>query len=106
MVKACETRTPGEHAGCLLVFADLLPGEAGEEAIVLSVNNPMSNGAVFVQTAEGEWEKATAFTPGLSLDNMGVIIDGIYAKGAVIEPAPFNVLKLPDGGFIGVGQRP
>lgn len=106
LVKACETRTPGEHAGCLLVFADLLPGEAGEEAIVLSVNNPMSNGAVFVQTTEGEWEKATAFTPGLSLDNMGVIIDSIYAKGAVIEPAPFNVLKLPDGGFIGVGQRP
>ena len=106
LAKACETRTPAEHAGCLLVFADLLPGEAGEEAIVLSVNNPMNIGAVFVQTAEGEWEKATAFTPGLSLDNMGAVIDGIYAKGAVIEPAPFNVLKLPDGGFVGVGQHP
>lgn len=106
LAKACETRTPAEHAGCLLVFADLLPGEAGEEAIVLSVNNPMNIGSVFVQKAEGEWEKATAFTPGLSLDNMGAVIDGIYAKGAVIEPAPFNVLKLPDGGFVGVGQRP
>lgn len=106
LAKACETRTPAEHAGCLLVFAGLLPGEAGEEAIVLSVNNPVNIGSVFVQTAEGEWEKATAFTPGLSLDNMGDVIDSIHAKGAVIEPAPFNVLKLPDGGFVGVGQRP
>lgn len=106
LAKACETRTPGDHAGCLLVFVDLLPGEAGDEAIVLSVNNPMNMGAVFVQTAEGGWEKATGFTPGLSLDNMGDVIDGIHAKGAVIEPAPFNVLTLPDGGFVGAAQRP
>uniref|UniRef100_A0A1I8ANW5 DUF4153 domain-containing protein n=1 Tax=Steinernema glaseri TaxID=37863 RepID=A0A1I8ANW5_9BILA len=46
LAKACETRTPGDHAGCLLVFVDLLPGEAGDEAIVLSVNNPMNMGAV------------------------------------------------------------
>ncbi|MDT0215756.1 DUF4153 domain-containing protein [Alcaligenes sp. AB3] len=106
LAKACETRTPGDHAGCLLVFVDLLPDEAGDEAIVLSVNNPMNMGAVFVQTAEGGWEKATGFTPGLSLDNMGDVIDGIHAKGAVIEPAPFNVLTLPDGGFVGAAQRP
>ncbi|MEJ6666988.1 MAG: DUF4153 domain-containing protein, partial [Alcaligenes aquatilis] len=106
LAKACETRTPGDHVGCLLVFVDLLPGEAGDEAIVLSVNNPMNNGAVFVQTAEGEWEKATAFTPGLSLDNMGDVIDGIHTKGPEVEPAPFNVLTLPDGGFVGAAQRP
>ena len=72
----------------------------------MRVNNPMNNGAVFVQTAKGEWEKATAFTPGLSLDNMGDVIDGIHNKGVEIEPAPFNVLTLPDGGFVGAAQRP
>ena len=62
--------------------------------IVLSVNNPMNNGAVFIQTAERKWEKATAFTPGLVMDDMGAIIDGIHAKGAVIEPAPFKCLDV------------
>ncbi len=105
LARACLSKTPAGHPDCLLVFADLLPSVPGDEVIILA-SDTMVNGVTFAMAEDGSWTRATAFNPGLIEEKMATVIDGIHAHGAVIEPAPFNVLKLPGGAILGVTERP
>ncbi|HCA15633.1 MAG TPA: hypothetical protein DEO64_00605 [Alcaligenes faecalis] len=105
LARSCLSKTPAGHPDCLLVFADLLPSVPGDEAIILA-SDTMVNGVTFAMAEDGNWKRATAFNPGLIEEKMATVIDGIHAHGAVIQPAPFNVLKLPGGAILGVTESP
>lgn len=105
LARACQSKTPAGNPDCLLVFADLLPSAPGEEVIILA-GDTMVNGVTFAMSEEGSWKRATAFTPGLIEEKMSAVIDSIHEQGAVIKPAPFNVLSLPGGAILGVTERP
>ena len=101
--EACKTDMPTGGPGCVMVVADLYPGQPGEEAL-FAVYSP----AGYVSYS-GLWLEGKSLVRRQILPGFGQLPEGAAAQDAirqlqssapVLVPAPLNMLQVGDSGLI------
>lgn len=105
VLKSCQRLTPAGHPGCLVVFAPLDEALAEDQAIVLAMESPQSVSIFSRSGKEGAWERAQEWGHAISYDQIGALIDGLYASGVRLITPPLKAVQIGEGYISVLPQR-
>lgn len=92
-LRGCGMTTPGGNVGCVVLFADFLPGVEGEEAVILWQTGPES---VQVAPLSGDVPLSLRYLRGRGADLTPRAIDSVLEGGAEVAPVEMRSLRLGD----------
>ena len=82
---ACRRNTPGGNPGCVVMFADLLPDSAGDEAVLFTMN---AAGVVSLNALDAENFSALRYLRGVPADLSAATLDRVIdGDVAITQPA-------------------
>jgi Domain of unknown function (DUF4153) len=100
LLDACRLKLPDGTAGCAMIFADMLPAEPGDEAVVASYYGENYGNFEAIYVKDGNIIRASAVVaPGTSSfqDNAAGMIRAMQMTVAKVRPVPMNMVDV--GGF-------
>jgi hypothetical protein len=103
VLSGCKRSLPDGGAGCVMVMADFLPAQPGQEGLLIYRDGSFGVDQLAFQAGEGGPQRVRMFwqSGALPVTDDGIaLIRALQTTVPTLVPAPINMLPLPEGNGI------